>query len=263
MTGWKTAIEPEVTSKSEFKWIDLPLRNNKPFGSSTTTYNFKNSMAGRPLHSEKKNDDGSGESVDYIYDDGSDVNRVIEKHTKWDTEKNKETWTITHESVADSPLVSQAFMESDDEPPESSLGTSRLSSLFNTSVFDDGSDTIKWWFDAKQGYKLYDIERMDNQGNTIYYESYTGQEALPFPLTADNAFSLIKHLADCKKVTTITITLVSPVSAGKPDYKHIITHYERIKYNDALYFLESNNLSITTKEFKQTLVLKKYDAIGG
>lgn len=250
--GYKIGVVPEV--KFNVSHHEGNKNKKKRLGHGETQ---SNDMAGRPLHYEKRNDDGSGESVDYEYIDGDDVNEVIEHHKKWDAgnENEPETWTITHDSVADNSI--SRSVKDDDSGTSSVLGTNRISSFFNSSVEDDE----RWDFlpYGVQGYKIYDIHRIDNKGNDLFYEEWQGEENMPFPLVASTCCQLVKRLGKYRKITTLQIAIVSPVSSGVPEYKHIITHDERIKYKGKEYFLDSNDLSITTKEYKQTLVLKRYD----
>ena len=84
-----------------------------------------------------------------------------------------------------------------------------------------------------------------------------------FPVKGDDYLAMLTgeiEWLNRKREETVTVEIISNVSNGVPEIRHIIDFTERIKFNGNEYFLVSNNVSFTPRSFKQKLQLVRWYA---
>ena len=107
---------------------------------------------------------------------------------------------------------------------------------------------------------LYQLN--DTYGNSKTYSSSEENDTLPFSIEDSSLnnkyFKEISEYCNQRIKETVTLDLITSVNNGISEYKHIIDFRDKIILAGCEYYLVSNNVSISPKELKQSLVLVRW-----
>jgi hypothetical protein len=227
----------------------------KSYDTGKSSHNVGYDKAGRPISHKIKNADGSTETIEYEYSGDSYVDRVHEIHTRTDKNGKSEVTEVWHTNVGSGHEITDGS-DTDGNISGSALTTNR------TSAFSA----------AGAGDKLIFSASVDNNSSATYIADDTygnhmkwttsddGSDSDPFPIVGGgyDYFDEIKAYNGNKIQETLTLDIMSPVRNGVPDYKHIIDYRDAIMLDGNKYYLVSNSVNFTTKEFKQSLKIIRW-----
>lgn len=210
--------------------------------------------AGRPIYHKTDNPDGSTDEISYSYSGDAYTTSVYERHVHTPKGGGKpqitETW---HTNIGNGHEITDG---SDDGKNVS--GSALTTNRTNEFSKNHGATYTATASIADMAY-TYTID--DTYGNSLTWT--TGDEGgatNPFPIVGggDDYFEEVKSYNGKKIQETLTLDIVSPVRNGKPDYTHIIDYRDAILLDGNKYYLVSNSVNFTTKEFNQSLKIIRW-----
>ncbi|BAL83519.1 putative phage tail protein [Selenomonas ruminantium subsp. lactilytica TAM6421] len=216
------------------------------FSAGNTQCNISYDDNHRPVSMDTTGDD-THESVSYTYIG----NQIVEWHTVYDSSENEiDTYCVYTTDIGNNhAMVSRSN-------GGSTFTTNMIRSMFLRPEVLNISASL-------ENYRIsYDCERNDTYGNMLKYESDSEENATPFPVEGDDInkrlFNEVVQYNSSKCKEQVTLDIVTSVRNGEPDYKHVIDFRDTLMLDGKKYYLQSNSVSLSTKEFRQSLSLVRW-----
>ncbi len=222
------------------------------FNTGGTQNNVIYDAAHRPLSATAISDDGRKEEITYSYAGNQIYENHVVRGRDGQVESSYDIWTTNLGN--NHAMVNHGI---DGEMNSIAFTTNMIAGMFETPSTDrfDISASLK-------DYRItYTCERIDTFGNATLYTSDNEETSAPFPIEGDdinNALFREVCAYNSKIKETISVEVVSPVRGGVPDYKHIIDFRDVVVLDGRKYYLQSNNVTLSAKEFKQALSLVRW-----
>lgn len=205
----------------------------------------------RPAIQTINNADGSHETIKYDYN--TNARQITENHTVLKNGEKNDSYNVYHTDIGNRNAITSKDIEGVIE--NSIANTNNVMGLNN-----------KWRMvitpSLGEYYSNYLYQLNDTYGNSKKYSSSEENDTLPFSIEDSSLnnkyFKEISEYCNQRIKETVTLDLITSVNNGISEYKHIIDFRDKIILAGCEYYLVSNNVSISPKELKQSLVLVRW-----
>ena len=208
----------------------------------------------RPAMQIINNADGSQEVIKFDYN--TNARQINENHTVLKKGKKDDSYNVYHTDLGHRHAITSksdisGVIENAIANTNNVLGLNNIphhKTIFTPSLGEYHSNY------------LYQLN--DTYGNSKKYSSSEENDTLPFSIEDSSLnnkyFKEISEYCNQRIKETVTLDLITSVNNGISEYKHIIDFRDKIILAGCEYYLVSNNVSISPKELKQSLVLVRW-----
>lgn len=208
----------------------------------------------RPAMQIINNADGSQEVIKFDYN--TNARQINENHTVLKNGKKNDSYNVYHTDIGHRHAITS----------KSDISGVIENAIANTNnvlgLNNSPHHRIIITPSLGEYHSNYLYQLNDTYGNSKKYSSSEENDTLPFSIEDSSLnnkyFKEISEYCNQRIKETVTLDLITSVSNGISEYKHIIDFRDKIILAGCEYYLVSNNVSISPKELKQSLVLVRW-----
>lgn len=209
----------------------------------------------RPAMQIINNADGSQEVIKFDYN--TNARQINENHTVLKNGEKNDSYNVYHTDLGHRhAITSKSDISGVIE--NAIANTNNVTGLNNIPH----SHSIRITPSVGKYHSWYKYQLNDTYGNSNTYSSSEKNDTLPFSIEDSSLnnkyFKEISEYCNQRIKETVTLDLITSVNNGISEYKHIIDFRDKIILAGCEYYLVSNNVSISPKELKQSLVLVRW-----
>ena len=209
----------------------------------------------RPAMQIINNADGSQEVIKFDYN--TNARQINENHTVLKNGEKNDSYNVYHTDLGHRhAITSKSDISGVIE--NAIANTNNVTGLNNIPH----SHSIRITPSVGKYHSWYLYQLNDTYGNSNTYSSSEKNDTLPFSIEDSSLnnkyFKEISEYCNQRIKETVTLDLITSVNNGISEYKHIIDFRDKIILAGCEYYLVSNNVSISPKELKQSLVLVRW-----
>ena len=208
----------------------------------------------RPAMQIINNADGSQEVIKFDYN--TNARQINENHTVLKNGKKNDSYNVYHTDLGHR----HAITSKSDISGVIENAIANTNNVLGLNNIPHHSIIITPSLGEYHSNYLYQLN--DTYGNSKKYSSSEENDTLPFSIEDSSLnnkyFKEISEYCNQRIKETVTLDLITSVNNGISEYKHIIDFRDKIILAGCEYYLVSNNVSISPKELKQSLVLVRW-----
>lgn len=208
----------------------------------------------RPAMQIINNADGSQEVIKFDYN--TNARQINENHTVLKNGKKNDSYNVYHTDLGHR----QAITSKSDISGVIENAIANTNNVLGLNNIPHHRIIITPSIGKYHSNYLYQLN--DTYGNSKKYSSSEENDTLPFSIEDSSLnnkyFKEISEYCNQRIKETVTLDLITSVNNGISEYKHIIDFRDKIILAGCEYYLVSNNVSISPKELKQSLVLVRW-----
>jgi hypothetical protein len=207
----------------------------------------------RPAMQIINNADGSQEVIKFDYN--TNARQINENHTVLKNGKKNDSYNVYHTDLGHRHAITS-------KSDISGVIENAIANTNNVTGLNNISHSIIITPSVGEHHSWYLYQLNDTYGNSNTYYSSEENDTLPFSIEDSSLnnkyFKEISEYCNQRIKETVTLDLITSVNNGISEYKHIIDFRDKIILAGCEYYLVSNNVSISPKELKQSLVLVRW-----